>query len=192
MRIQKFTIIAVLGIALIAFAVTIVRRAQTGSSPGWSRIYRAIRNPRKAYALWLVDRESRAVMRLIREADVCLQADRDGFTCSKPLGPDGGPVRILAKDLAAGSILAKGTPRAVTIKIPTDWMLEEQTTKASGTGMEDFALEAATRLKACAFHRITVYQSSYGLFWRVLDGNIPSRQTIDATIRRQKAMFSGL
>ncbi len=187
---------------LIGLAVTLsgssalLLHSQTGSGkPAWSwtRICLVIRDPRKTYARWRVDYETSAVKKLIRDADISLQAETDGFTCTKPLGPDGRPVRIFSKDIATRSIFSdKGTPTAVTIRIPAEWILKEQTTNASGTEMEDFALEAATKAIACGLRRITVYQSSHGMFLRVFDGEIPSRQAIDATLRRQMAMLSGL
>ncbi len=179
----------------LGFISALLLRPQTssrGSEPFGTRIYRAIRNPRRAYARWRVERETSMVEALIRDADVSLEADSRGFTCNKPLAPDGRPIRIPAKDIAASSILPRpDARRAVVIRIPSEWPLQ-QTTNASRTEMEDLALDAAIKAKACGFHRITVYQRAYGMCLRVFDGEAPSRQAIDATVRRQMAMLSGL
>jgi len=192
---QRCFLVIVFPVTLSAFSL-LLPRSHIGSGEPVSfrnRMSQVIRNPRRAYTLWRVDRETQAVKKLLRDADICLQVEGDGFTCTKPLGPDGRPILIPSKDIAISPILRrKSTPLAVTIQIPATWSLKGQTTNPSGTEMEDFALEVAAKARACGFPRITVYEGSYGMFLRVFDGEIPSRVEIDSMVRRQIAMLSGL
>src|SRR5438128_2579817 len=186
-----------LGIALAGVGVLgLTHGVKSGHSAwSWNSIRQAVSNPRLTYARWRLNRETRVVQTLIRKADVVLVAEGDRFTRSKPLGPDDRPVEAIGKDLLPSCVMpSPGTcgREAIAVRILSSWGMRPGTKNPSGTDMEDFALDVATKVKACGFRRITVYGSVYGDYWRIFDGEVPSREAIYAQVRRLEAMMAGL
>lgn len=193
--VQRFSLLLLLGLTLVGIGVLAPARPTTAGRRVWSwnRIAQAIRNPRRAYSLWRIDRETKVVMKLIRDADICLEANGGAFTRTKPAGPAGNPVQALGKEVLPGFAMPPaGTlgGAAVVVRIPETWALSRGTTNASGTDLEDFTLDVATKIKARGARRITVYMDYSGLALRVFDGEVPSRKSIEAWARRDVAMMS--
>jgi hypothetical protein len=157
----------------------------------WTSIAQAIRNQRRTYSRWRIDRETKVVMKSIRDADICLEANGGAFTRTEPAGPAGNPVQATGIGILPGFVMPPAGNlggAAVVVRIPETWTLSRGTTNASGTDLEDFTLDVAARIKACGARRITVYMDYSGLALRVFDGEVPSRKSIEAWARRDLAL----
>ena len=194
---RRYLLILALSVTLAGTAALVLVRSAASSQSGWSwnRVYRAIRDPGHTYTRWRLDRETSLVKRLIHDADILLSADEGAFSRAKPVGANGRPVEAFGTNVLLGSVMPPPgvcARAAVAVRIPTGWPLREGTKNPSGTDVEDFALDVATKLKACGVRRITVYQENYGDYWHIFDGEVPTLEAIHAQVRRLQSMTAGL
>lgn len=185
---QKRLLVCLLGIAVVGVGIFAVEWHVRGGNEGegnsmFGYARTIVFEARVRYSTWRSEREHKHVERLIGDADIMIVGNgSDRYERSKPAGPDGASLSARGADAIARLTPPKGVcgRNAAVLEVPCEWLITPGSIRC-----EEYALDAADKLKALGFRKVSIVTTHWGRRWLLFDGGLPSRKEVEKQRRER-------